>query len=117
MLKTAFALMTAAAAALPGTSYASPLGRGLDASRALPHQTIQPVQGGGFGGGIGTGPVGPGSGTGTGGGAGADGEIRCRTVVTPGSGRGPQQVCERVVQRCRTVVTPGSGRGPQQVCG
>ena len=51
------------------------------------------------------------------GGAGADGEIRCRTVVVPGSGRGPQQVCEQVVQQCRTVVTPGSGRGPQQVCG
>jgi hypothetical protein len=32
-------------------------------------------------------------------------------VVVPGSGRGPQEVCERVVQRCRTVVVPGSGRG------
>src|SRR5215212_853641 len=115
MLKTALALMTAAAVSLPGTSDASPLGLGLHATRALPHQTIQPVQGGGFGG-IGRDPVGPGSGTGTGGGAGADGELRCRTVVVPGSGRGPQEVCERVVQRCRTVVVPGSGRGPQEVC-
>jgi hypothetical protein len=115
MLKMVLALTTAAAVALPGTSYATPLGLGLDASRALPHQdqAIQTVQGGG----IGARPVGPGSGTGTGGGAGADGEIRCRTVVVPGSGRGPQEVCERVVQQCRTVVVPGSGRGPQQVCG
>ena len=28
------------------------------------------------------------------GGGGADGEIQCRTVVVPGSGQGPQQVCE-----------------------
>ncbi len=117
MLKTILPLMTAAAVILPGSSYAIPLGSGLDASRALPHHAIHPVQGGGFGGGMGAGPVGPGSGTGTGGGAGADGDIRCRTVVVPGSGRGPQEVCERVVQQCRTVVVPGSGRGPQQVCG
>jgi hypothetical protein len=117
MLKTILALLTAAAVTLPTASYGIPLGSGLDASRALPHPAIQPVQGGGFGGGMGAGPMGPGSGTGTGGGAGVDGDIRCRTVVVPGSGRGPQEVCERVVQRCRTVVDPGSGRGPQQVCG
>ena len=117
MRKTTLALVTAAAVILPEASYAIPLGLGVDASRALPHPAIQPVQGGGFGGGMGAGPVGPGSGTGTGGGAGADGDIRCRTVVVPGSGRGPQEVCERVVQQCRTVVAPGSGRGPQLVCG
>ena len=113
MLKTAFAFMSAAAVALPGLDYAGPLGSGADLSRSLPHQAIQQVQGGGYGGG----GFGPGSGTGTGRGGGADEEIRCRTVVVPGSGRGPQEVCERVVQRCRTVVSPGSGRGPQQVCG
>jgi hypothetical protein len=41
MLKTTLALMTAAAVALPGTSDATPLGRGFDVSRALPHQAIQ----------------------------------------------------------------------------
>jgi hypothetical protein len=51
---------------------------------------------------------GPGSGTGT-------GRVRCRTVVVPGSGLGPQRVCERI-PRCRTVVVPGSGLGPQRVC-
>lgn len=107
MQRTALAIMLAAAVALPGLAYAGP-----DLSRALPHQAIQLAQGGGFGGG----GFGPGSGTGTGGGVGADGEIRCRTVVVPGSGRGPQEVCERVVQQCRTVVVPGSGRGPQEVC-
>jgi hypothetical protein len=55
---------------------------------------------------------GPGSGTGTGGGYG----VRCRMVPgVPGSGMGPQRVCERV-PRCRTVVIPGSGLGPQRVC-
>ncbi len=54
---------------------------------------------------------GPGSGTGTGGGPG----IRCRIVRVPGSGLGPQRVCERV-PRCRMVVIPGSGLGPQRVC-
>jgi len=54
---------------------------------------------------------GPGSGTGTGGG----GVIRCRIVRVPGSGLGPQRVCERV-PRCRMVVIPGSGLGPQRVC-
>ncbi len=44
------------------------------------------------------------------------GEITCRTVVVPGSGRDPQEVCERTVQQCRTVVVPGSGRGPHEVC-
>ena len=51
---------------------------------------------------------GPGSGTGT-------GRVRCRIVVVPGSGLGPQRVCERI-PRCRTVVVPGSGRGPERVC-
>ncbi len=51
---------------------------------------------------------GPGSGTGT-------GRVRCRTVVVPGSGLGPQRVCERV-PRCRIVRIPGSGLGPQRVC-
>src|SRR5260370_25751422 len=54
---------------------------------------------------------GPGSGTGTGGGP----WIRCRIVRVPGSGLGPQRVCERV-PHCRMVVIPGSGRGPQRVC-
>jgi hypothetical protein len=54
---------------------------------------------------------GPGSGTGTGGGPG----IRCRIVRVPGSGLGPQRVCERV-PRCRIVRIPGSGLGPQRVC-
>jgi len=54
---------------------------------------------------------GPGSGTGTGGGP----EIRCRIVRVPGSGLGPQRVCERV-PRCRIVRIPGSGLGPQRVC-
>jgi hypothetical protein len=49
---------------------------------------------------------GPGSGTGTG---------RCRWVRIPGSGQGPQWVCDRG-PRCRTIVIPGSGRGPQRVC-
>jgi len=54
---------------------------------------------------------GPGSGTGTGGGP----AIRCRIVRVPGSGLGPQRVCERV-PRCRIVRIPGSGLGPQRVC-
>jgi hypothetical protein len=64
-----------------------------------PDQRIQLVQ------------YGPGSGTGTGGGP----AIRCRIVRVPGSGLGPQRVCERV-PRCRMVVIPGSGLGPQRVC-
>ena len=136
MLKTALALVTAAAVVLPGISDASPLGLGLEVSRGFPHPTIQLVQGGGGGGGGrgsssgggggydassgsgglggGTGSAGPDGGTGRGAGGGSD--IQCRTVVVPGSGRGPQEVCEGVVQRCRTVVTPGSGSGPQQIC-
>jgi hypothetical protein len=54
---------------------------------------------------------GPGSGTGTGGGP----AVRCRIVRVPGSGLGPQRVCERV-PRCRIVRIPGSGLGPQRVC-
>jgi hypothetical protein len=62
---------------------------------------------------------GPGRGTGTGPGRGTRRDScpdRCRTVVEPGSGRGPQEVCERVLPKCRTVVEPGSGKGPQEVC-
>ena len=73
------------------------------------NQMLLPVQQrGGRGGGdrSGTGP-----GTGEGG-----CPAQCRTVVEPGSGKGPQEVCERVAPRCRTVVEPGSGKGPQEVC-
>jgi hypothetical protein len=60
----------------------------------------------------------PGSGRGPGWGDGRGprrGEVRCRMVRgVPGSGMGPQRVCEPV--RCRTVVIPGSGLGPQRVC-
>ena len=52
---------------------------------------------------------GPGSGTGL-------GRVRCWWVRgEPGSGQGPQRVCERI-PRCRIIVIPGSGRGPQRVC-
>ena len=74
--------------------YANPAAGQIPAN--APDQRIQLVQ------------YGPGSGTGT-------GRVRCRTVVVPGSGQGPQRVCERI-PRCRTVVVPGSGRGPQRVC-
>ncbi len=59
---------------------------------------------------------GPGSGPGYGDGRGPRrGAVRCRLVRgEPGSGTGPQRVCEPV--RCRTVVVPGSGLGPQRVC-
>src|SRR5258708_28919901 len=43
------------------------------------------------------------------------GRPRCRTVIVPGSGQGPQRGGERI-PRCRTVVVPGSGRGPERVC-
>jgi hypothetical protein len=75
-----------------GTGYASPAAGAIPAN--APDQRIQLVQ------------YGPGTGT---------GRVRCRTVVTPGSGQGPQRVCERI-PRCRMVVVPGSGRGPQRVC-
>lgn len=49
--------------------------------------------------------------------------VRCRTVVVPGSGRGPERVCNHYrptfyprAARCRTIVVPGSGRGPERVC-
>jgi len=62
-----------------------------------PDQGIQLVQ------------YGPGSGTGL-------GRVRCRWVRgEPGSGQGPQRVCERI-PRCRIVVIPGSGLGPRRVC-
>ena len=57
----------------------------------------------------------PGSESGTGGGTGGGLVTRCRIVRVPGSGLGPQRVCERV-PRCRIVRVPGSGRGPQRVC-
>jgi hypothetical protein len=76
------------------TGYANPGAETIPAN--APDQSIQLVQ------------YGPGSGSGT-------GRVRCRTVVTPGSGQGPRRVCERI-PRCRTVVVPGSGRGPQRVC-
>jgi len=78
--------------------YANPAAGAIPAN--APDQHIQLVQ---------YGPdYGPGSGTGT-------GRVRCRTVVVPGSGLGPQRVCERI-PRCRTVVVPGSGLGPQRIC-
>jgi hypothetical protein len=61
--------------------------------------------------------TGSGSGRGTGPGTGEGGcPERCRTVVVPGSGRGPQEVCERPEPQCETVIEPGSGKGPQRVC-
>jgi hypothetical protein len=60
---------------------------------------------------------GSGSGRGTGPGTGQGGcPERCRTVVVPGSGRGPQEVCERPEPQCETIIEPGSGKGPQRVC-
>jgi hypothetical protein len=88
------ATIAAGTALFAEMGYANPAAGATPAN--APDQGIQSVQ------------YGPGSGTGT-------GRVRCRTVVVPGSGRGPQQVCERI-PRCRTVVVPGSGRGPQQVC-
>jgi hypothetical protein len=91
------ALLTAIAvgtALFAETDYANAAAGAIPAN--APDQRIQLVQ------------YGPGSGTGT-------GRVRCRTVVVPGSGRGPQRVCERI-PRCRMVVVPGSGRGPQRVC-
>ena len=78
------------------TGYAHPLAAAGAIHANAPDQRIQLVQ------------YGPGSGTGT-------GRVRCRTVVVPGSGLGPQQVCERI-PRCRIVRIPGSGLGPQRVC-
>ncbi len=91
ILLTAIALGTAL---FTGSGYADPPAGAIPAS--TPDQRIQLVQ------------YGPGSGTGT-------GRVRCRTVVVPGSGQGPQRVCEPI-PRCRMVVVPGSGRGPQRVC-
>jgi hypothetical protein len=83
-----------------GTAMAGERGYANPAAGAIPanasDQGVQLVQ------------YGPGSGTGT-------GRLRCRTIVVPGSGQGPQRVCERI-PRCRTIVVPGSGRGPQRVC-
>jgi hypothetical protein len=86
--------IVAGTAMLAETGYANPAAGAIPANAA--DQGIQSVQ------------YGPGSGTGT-------GRVRCRIVVVPGSGRGPQRVCEPI-PRCRTVVIPGSGLGPQRVC-
>src|SRR5258706_8390832 len=92
VLSTALAVGTA----LATTSYAHQRPAPLVIAGSAPDGDVLPVQ------------YGPGSGTGT-------GRIRCRIVVVPGSGLGPQRVCERV-PRCRIVVVPGSGLGPQRVC-
>ena len=113
-----FATAFASGALLPGLALANKFGPVSRDLRMITDHVI-PVQGGGGGGGGGTRPapgveidiaprVGPGSGTGR-------GDFQCRTVVVPGSGRGPEEVCE-AVRHCRTVVVPGSGRGPQEVC-
>jgi len=86
--------ITVATALFAEMGYANPAAAAIRTDG--PDQHIQLVQ------------YGPGSGTGT-------GRVRCRTVVVPGSGQGPQRVCERI-PRCRTVVVPGSGRGPERVC-
>jgi hypothetical protein len=67
---TAIAVGTALFA---GTGYANPPAGAIPAN--APDQRIQLVQ------------YGPGSGTGT-------GRVRCRAVVVPGSGQGPQRVCD-----------------------
>ena len=69
-LLTAIAVGTALFAE---TGYANPAAGAIPAN--APDQRIQLVQ------------YGPGSGSGT-------GRVRCRTVVTPGSGRRPQRVCD-----------------------
>jgi hypothetical protein len=99
VLSTALALETA----LATTSYAHQRPAPLVLAASAPDGDILPVQ------------YGPGSETGTGGGIGGGTVTRCRTVRVPGSGLGPQRVCEQV-PRCRTVRIPGSGRGPQRVC-
>jgi hypothetical protein len=103
-------LLALSAALAIGTALATEMGHAgqLAPASLLPangsDQNILPVQ-----------YYGPGSGTGTGGGYGGGAVVRCRTVRIPGSGLGPQRVCDRV-PRCRTVRIPGSGLGPQRVC-
>lgn len=99
VLSTAVAVETA----LTTTSYADQRPAPLAIAASAPHGDIRLIQ------------YGPGSETGTGGGLGGGTVIRCRIVRVPGSGLGPQRVCERV-PRCRMVRVPGSGLGPQRVC-
>jgi hypothetical protein len=92
MLKTLALILTAGSVvglvfpAKPAT------GPGLASGTLVSDQLIVPVQQRGPG-------SGSGRGTGTGTGQGGCPE-RCRTVVVPGSGRGPQEVCERPEPQC-----------------
>jgi hypothetical protein len=90
--------IAAGGALLPQVAAAAEFGRALGITQV--DQNITQVQGRGYGGGYGP------------------RRTRCRMVRgEPGSGMGPQRVCEPVVEpQCRTVVVPGSGRGPQTVC-
>jgi hypothetical protein len=96
------------------TGYANPATGAIPANG--PDERIQLAQDG-PGSGTGTGRVpqyGPGSGTGTGRvpqyGPGSGTGTGRVPQYGPGSGTGTGRV------RCRTVVVPGSGRGPQRVC-
>ena len=93
MLKTLAVVLTMSFAA--GEALAFNNASGLASGALVPVQDTLPVQ------------LGPGGGDGR-------GPVVCRTVRIPG--QGPTRVCERAFQRCRTVVIPGSGRGPQRVC-
>jgi len=93
MLKTLAVVLTMSVAA--GEALAFNNASGLASGALVPVQDTLPVQ------------LGPGSG-------GGRGPVVCRIVRIPG--QGPTRVCERAFQRCRTVVVPGSGRGPQRVC-
>jgi len=99
MLKTLAVVLTMSFAA--GEALAFNNASGLASGALVPVQDTLPVQ------------LGPGGGDGRGVGDGR-GPVVCRTVRIPG--QGPTRVCERAFQRCRTVVIPGSGRGPQRVC-
>ncbi len=108
MLKTLALILTAGSVA--GLVFPAKAANGSDLTSGalVSDQLIVPVQQRGSGGG---------SGRGTGPGTGHGGcPERCRTVVVPGSGRGPQEVCERPEPQCETIVEPGSGKGPQRVC-
>ena len=87
--------------AKPG--FAHQLAAPLAIAASVPDRQVLPIQ------------YGPGSETGTGGGYGGGTVLRCRMVRIPGSGLGPQRVCERA-PRCRIIRIPGSGVGPQRVC-
>jgi hypothetical protein len=93
MLKTLAVVLTMSVAA--GEALAFNNASGLASGALVPVQDTLPVQ------------LGPGTG-------GGRGPVVCRIVRIPG--QGPTRVCERAFQRCRTVVIPGSGRGPQRVC-